>query len=152
MRVEPVKKGAGWHMYSTNHIGLPKYFAPGSKFTARNVGGSRLELVAEDGSAIKVEFVARHHPDLNFETWMERELSLTPVELPDNLNDKERAAIQEGRYEVGLSRAALFLAIGYPPTTLSPTLSDPTLKYEVKRFSSISFSFDAQDRISDIKN
>src|SRR5690349_4575632 len=152
MKVEPNKKGDGWHMYSTNHIGLQKHIPAGTKFTARSVGRSTIDLAADDNSVIHVEFVARHHADMNFAGWLERQLSATPVELPGNLNDKERAAIQGGTYEVGMSREALFLSIGYPPTALSPSLNDPSLKYEVKRFNNIVFSFDADNRVSAIQN
>ncbi len=152
MRVEPAQHGEGWHMYSTNHVGLPKHIPVGTKFTARNVGRSKLDLVADDASVIHVEFVAKHHAGMEFDAWIDRQLSLTAIALPGTLNEKERAAIGEGRYEVGMSRAALFLSIGYPPATLSPALTDPELKYELKRFNNLVFSFDAQDRISAIKN
>jgi hypothetical protein len=152
MRAELTKLGDSLHAYSTNHIGLPKHFAPGTKFTARKVSVSGLELDGEDGSILHLEFVARHHPGMSFDAWMQRQFSTAPVELPGSLNDKELAAIKEGRYEVGMSRAALFLSIGYPPATMSPTLTDPILKYEIKRFNNIVFHFDGQDRISEIKD
>ncbi|HUR28428.1 MAG TPA: hypothetical protein VM509_09595 [Planctomycetota bacterium] len=152
MKVEAAKKGGGWHMYSTNHVGLPKHIPAGSKFTAREQGRSQIELVGEDGSVIHVEFVARHHPDMNFASWLERQLSTTPVELPASLDEKERAAIQAGRWEVGMSRAALFLAIGYPPTALTPSPNDALLKYEVKKFDNIVFDIDAQDHVASIRD
>lgn len=152
LRVEPTKKGDGFHAYSTNHIGVSKHLPAGTKFTARDVGGSKIVLVAEDGAVVTIDFVRKHDPGMTFDAWLDRELSTSPVDLPTDLDAKERAAIQEGRYEVGMSRAALFLAVGYPPATLSPNLEDASLKYEIKRFNSIVFTFDANGRISDIKD
>ena len=152
MRVEPLKKGTGWHMYSTNHIGLEKHLPAGTRFTAQKVGRSKIDLLTEDNTAVQVEFVARHHPGMSFTAWLEQQFSTSPVELPGGLDSSERAAIQAGRYEVGMSRAALFLSVGYPPSKLSPSMNDAMLKYEVKRFNNILFTFDARGKISDIKN
>ena len=152
MRVEPTRKGTGWHMYSTSFIALQKHIPAGTKFTAQNVGRNKIQLVAEDSSVVQVEFAPKHHQDLTFDSWLDREISTTPVELPSDLNSSERTAIREGKYEVGMSRAALFLSIGYPPTTRSPNINDTVLVYERKRFmSAIAFTFDAQGRISNIK-
>jgi hypothetical protein len=152
MRVEPSKKFTGWHMYSTNHVGLPKYVAPGSKFTVRDFGRSSANLVGDDGAVVQLEFVSRHHADLTFDSWLDRQLSTEPVELPGDLDAKERAAIADGRYEVGMSRAAFFLAVGYPPSVLSPSLQDAVLTYEVRRFNRVVFTFDAQDRLAEVRH
>jgi hypothetical protein len=152
MRVEPAKKVAGWHMYSTNHVGLPKFIPAGSKFTFRDFGRNRANLVGEDGALVELEYVTRHHPDLTFDTWLERQLSETPTELPGDLSDKEKEAVAAGRYEVGMSRAALFLAIGYPPRALTPGLNDAQLTYEVRRFNRVIFQFDAEGRLSAIQH
>ncbi len=152
LHAEPTKKGDGFHAYSTNYIGLSKLMPAGTKFTAREVGGSKIVLAAEDGAVVTIDFVKKHHAGMSFDAWMDREFSTSPVDLPTDLDSKERAAIQAGRYEVGMSRAALFLAIGYPPATLSPNLEDASLKYEIKRFNGILFTFDAKGRLSDIKN
>lgn len=152
MRVEPAKRGGGWHMYSTNHIGLPKQIPVGTAFTVRGSTRNGLELVGEDGTSTHIEFVARHHPELTLNSWLDRMLSTAPVELPGNLNSSERAAIAEGRYEVGMSREALFLSIGPPPSILSPSANDSVLTYEFKHFNRVVITFDAEGRIASIKN
>lgn len=151
MRVE-LRRGIGWHMYSTNHIGLPKHFLVGTSFTVRSVGRETIELVRDDSAVVQIAFVAKHHPGLSFDSWLDRQFSTTATELPAGLDSSERAAIEAGRYEVGMSRAAMFLSIGYPPTTLSPNPNDTLLTYEIKRFNRIAFTFDAKDRVVSIKS
>lgn len=152
MHAEASKAFVGWHMYSTNHIGLPKFFPLGSKFTVTVFGPSSVSMVAEDGSVVELDYVPRHHPDLTFDRWLERQLSFEPIEAPSGLSSEERTAIAEGRYVQGMSRKALFLSVGYPPATLSPNLNDALLTYEVKRFNRVMFQFDAQDKITEIRH
>ena len=152
MKLESGRREVGWHMYSTNHIGLPKHIPPGAKFTVSNHRRNRIDLVGEDGVAVQLEFVPRSHPGLSFDAWLDRQLSTAPVELPSDLDARELDAIGKGRYEVGMSRAALFLSIGYPPESLSPNLNDSRLTYEIRRLNKIAFQFDDRDRISEIRN
>lgn len=152
LHIEPTKDGTGWHAYSTNHIGLPKFLSAGTKFNVTAVGRNKIVLAAEDATVVTLDFVPRHHTGMSFDAWLDRGFSTSPVALPTDLEPAERAAIQAGRYEVGMSRAALFLSIGYPPATLSPNLEEGWLKYEVKRFNNILFTFDGAGRISEIKN
>ena len=152
MKLEAGRREVGWHMYSTNHIGLPKHIPPGTKFTVSDVRRNRIDLAGEDGVAVQLEFVARNHPGLSFDAWLDRQLSTVPVELPGDLDSRERDAIGQGRYEIGMSRAALFLSIGYPPESLTPNLNDAKLTYEQKRLNKIAFQFDSRNRISAIQN
>jgi hypothetical protein len=152
MKFEAGRRPVGWRMYSTNHIGLPKHIPAGTKFTVSDVRRNRIDLAGEDGVAVHLEFVPAHHPGLSFDAWLERQFSTAPVELPGDLNSRERDAIGQGRYEIGMSRAALFLSIGYPPESLSPNLNDAKLTYEIKRGNKIAFQFDDRDRVSAIRN
>ena len=152
MKFESARRDVGWHMYSTNHIGLPKHIPPGTKFTVSGVRRNRIDLAGEDNVAVQLEFVARSHPGLSFDAWLERQLSTAPIELPGDLDPRERDAIGQGRYEIGMSRAALFLSIGYPPESLTPNQNDAKLTYEQKRLDKIAFQFDDRDRISAIRN
>ena len=152
MKFESGRREVGWHMYSTNHIGLPKHIPAGTKFTVSDQHRNRIDLADEDGVLVQLEFVPRSHPGLSFDAWLERQLSTTPVELPGDLDSRERDAIAHGRYEIGMSRAALFLSIGYPPESLTPNQNDAKLTYQSKRYDKIAFQFDDRDRISAIRN
>src|SRR5262245_21631600 len=152
MKFESGRRNVGWHMYSTNHIGMPKYIPAGTKFTVSDHRRNRIDLAGEDGVAVQLEFVPRSHPGLSFDAWLERQLSTAPVDLPGDLDSRERDAIGQGRYEIGMSREALFLSIGYPPESLTPNQNDAKLTYEVRRLNKIAFQFDDRDRISAIRN
>ncbi|HEX6811979.1 MAG TPA: hypothetical protein VF384_10190 [Planctomycetota bacterium] len=152
MKFESGRRNVGWLMYSTNHIGLPKHIPAGTKFTVSDHRRNRIELTGEDGVAVHIEFVPRSHPGFSFDAWLERQLSTAPVELPADLDARERDAIGQGRYEIGMSRAALFLSIGYPPESLTPNQNDAKLTYEIKRLNKIAFQFDDRNRISAIRN
>ena len=70
-----------------------------------------------------------------------------PIELPDSLNEAERGAIERGVYEAGMSRDAVFLAIGYPPKSLNPSESASLLSYEARRFVRRNIQFGDDDRV-----
>jgi hypothetical protein len=44
--------------------------------------------------AVQIEFVARSHPSLPIDAWLERQFSTVPVELPGDLDSRERDAIE----------------------------------------------------------
>ena len=84
--------------------------------------------------------------------WVARHFSEQPVEWDSDLSDSERELVFKGRYEAGMSREALFLAIGYPPASLSPDPAAPLLLHQVKRFNKVAFHFDAAGRLEQIRN
>jgi hypothetical protein len=49
-----------------------------------------------------------------------------------------------------MSRAALFLSIGYPPESLTPNQNDAKLTYQSKRYDKIAFQFD--DRTASLRS
>ena len=65
------------------------------------------------------------------------------------LNALERKAIEHGEVEVGMSKAAVLLAIGYPPEHRTPSTRDNLWVYWRNRFNRFVLQFDG-DRVSKI--
>lgn len=148
MRATADKSGT-WQMKSTNFIDAPKLLRVGTQLVIRKMGSASMELTDNEGARYKVGFEKKHNM-MSFDAWRERQFSSGPVSLPDGLTELERRCIDEGRVEVGMSRAAVFLAIGYPPASLSPDLKARSLVYQAATFNRRRFDFDDNDIVSAI--
>ena len=80
--------------------------------------------------------------------WLRRNFAPARIELPPGLTDAELHAIADGRVAYGMSREAVFLAIGYPPKSLSPSKRDDLLTYEWKRWRPYRVGFGDDDRVT----
>ncbi len=140
-------RGAKYVMYSTNYIGMPHYFPPGTKFTMQGQDSRRIELRNADGLEFVITWTPKHHGSLTRAEWTDRHFAKSPVTLPSGLSAAERDAIGRGVGEAGMSRRALFLAIGYPPKSLTPTEDDRILTYQSNRFIRRTFEFGDDDRV-----
>lgn len=138
------------HAYSTNHIGLPIVFPAGTRFVVVNVSSEDIRLRPEAyDKNFDIEFVPKHHL-VNFARYLDGHFSEKPFVIPADLNAKDKVLVQKARVEKGMSRKAFFLANGYPPASLSPDLLAKDLKFDKKRFNSITFSFNDKDELEDI--
>lgn len=142
-------RGSTWDVVSTNFIGAPKLIPVGTRLELGPARRGRMAMTDESGTAYTLVFVERHHM-MSLDAWLARQFSDVPVELPADLTDQERDCIAAGRGEVGISRPALFLAIGYPPATKSPNLDARDLTYQTAKFPTRRFEFDADGRVSSI--
>lgn len=142
-------RGSTWEVVSTNFIEAPKLIPVGTRLELGPARRGRMAMTDESGTAYTLVFVERHHM-MSLDAWLARQFQDTPVELPADLTDQERDAIAAGRAEVGISRQALFLAIGYPPATKSPNLEARDLTYQTAKFPTRRFEFDADNRVSSI--
>ena len=134
-------------MYSTNFIGMPHYRPPNTQFTLVSSNRRRLVLRDAEGAEYTISWTPKHHGDMTRGEWTDRHFSGTPVQLPGGLSAAERDAIARGEGEAGMSRAALFLAIGYPPRTLTPSDDGAVLTYQTNRFVRRSFELDDRGRV-----
>lgn len=143
-------KAGKYLMQSTNYIGVPNYVPPGTKMILKQVNGKGLQLTGEDGTDYVISFNSKHSM-MTIGEWRELHFSSQPVELPATLTEEERDAIANGQARVGMSREALFLAIGYPPKSNNPSNDAKVLKYEVRRpFISQNIRFDDNDKVEQV--
>jgi len=140
-----------WCTSSTNFLGYSRFFPPGTRCLVRSRGDSQIELGLDDGSILRIAFVEKHSR-MPFEDWLTRQFAEEPVTLPEDLNEAELAAIAAGVPDVGLSRRVLFLAIGYPPASISPALELNPLRYQRMRFDKIAVHFTPDGRVLAIQD
>ncbi|MCA8974017.1 MAG: hypothetical protein KDC98_04810 [Planctomycetes bacterium] len=133
-------------MRSTNHVELPKYVPPGSRFTVSDIDRKAVTLQGDDNATYVITYV-QNHSMMPMAEWIEKWFAASPVELPADLTAEERDAIGQGVCRDGMSRRAVFLAIGYPPKSLNPSDEDDTLTYEARRFVRRQVEFDDQGRV-----
>lgn len=139
-------------IYSTNYVGVDKLFVLNTPFRVEELSSRKIVLRAP-GQALPIhlEFIEKHNKT-TFEEYLVRTFSLEPVAVPANIGAQDRELIAKGGYAKGMSRDALFLAIGHPPASLTPNALDNTLIYEKKRFNRIVFTLDSAGRVVDIKD
>ncbi len=145
------RKGDAMYAYSTNYIGLDTVIPVNAKLTVLSADDDEVRFARENNTPLEIEYVEKHNK-VSFSDWANKNFAEKAVELPKDLSDKEKKAIEAGRYEVGMSRRAIFLAIGYPPKSLTLDDTDRVLKYAKKRFNNVSLTFDDKDKVIDVKD
>ena len=139
-------RGNIWKGASTNYIGLPRKSPPGTKWTFREYDGDEFVFSQSgDFREIRLAYVEKHNM-MSPEAWFQENFSLSPVSLPQFLTEKEKKNVMNCSAEPGMSRAAVMLALGYPPASLSPQRNADTLMYQWKRFDRKNFMF-AKDKL-----
>lgn len=136
-------------MYSSNYLNMPKFVPAGTQLTLETLSGRGLTLRDGEGSEYFIEYVPKHSL-VSVEEWKDEHFSTSPVALPETLTDDERAAIAAGEVRVGMSRDAVFLAVGYPPQSTNPSRADSVLTYEWRRFIRRSVRFDSNDKVEQV--
>ncbi len=136
-------------MYSNNYISTPNYVPPGTELTLKKVSAKVVELIDGSGS----DYQIRYSPQMSkmqMAAWRKQHFSSQPLFLPEDLTGQERQAIVLGEARPGMSRAAVFLAVGYPSPSINDSLQAKSLIYEMRRSLSCSIKFDERDRVGKI--
>lgn len=136
-------------MHSTNYIGVPIYMPPGTQMTLNKKSRKGFTLVDGDGTECVITWEPRHSM-MSMDKWFDMNFSTTPFQLPEGLSEQEQRCIAEGVAEVGMSREAVFLALGYPPKSNNPSLRAKSLKWETRRFFGRRLHFDDQGIVTKI--
>jgi len=99
---------------------------------------------------IRLLFVIKHHPGLNFDAYLQRLFGEKDREaLLAGFSDAERAAIERGEVEPGMSREAVLVCNGYPPEIGTATLKANKWKYWRNRFVTYHVTFE-DDQVVDV--
>lgn len=136
-------------MYSTNYLSMPTFVPMGTQLTLEGMTGRSITLRDGDGNQYYIDYVAKHS-QMPITEWKERHFSDTPVAMPEGLSEVDRAGIESGEIRRGMSRDAVFLAVGYPPKSTNPSETANTLTYEWRRFVSRSVRFDGEDKVDQV--
>lgn len=136
--------------YSTNHIGLRDFFPVNTKFQIDSINEDGIELkIAETNNVLKIEYVKKHN-QISMDDYLNRTFSSEMITLSDKLTADEKTGIAKGELKLGMSRQAIFLAIGYPPASLNSNFNGSAILYEKKRFNKVELIFEA-DKLAKIR-
>jgi len=95
-----------------------------------------------------IEFVAKHHPGVTAEQWMNRLLTTKQFpELTRGFTAPEIKSIKAGEVKVGMSKKAVLVSAGYPPEVGTPSTELDSWKYWRHRFGTYSVKF-AKGKVS----
>ncbi|MCR9243708.1 MAG: hypothetical protein NXI31_01665 [bacterium] len=130
---------------TSNLIELPIYKAPGSQFEI--VGQNRKVVTLRDADGTDYQIRFSRHAMMPMGDWMARQFSDAPVELPADLTELEQEAIATGKCVVGMSRAAMILAVGYPPKSSNPAPGAKVLIYGGTKWARRQVMFDENDQV-----
>ena len=136
-------------MASTNYISMPIYLPPGSALTLTKKSDRGFTLVNEEGTEHIIEFRPKHSM-MPIHEYYELHFSSSPLQLPASLSEEDLDNIAEGVVRPGMSRAAVFLAIGYPPRSITPSPKAASLRYDARRFISMCLHFDDNNAVRKI--
>ena len=120
-------------MYSTGYQ-KGAMIPAGTEVTDVNRSSRKLEFVA-GGTKYSIEFMAKHNPGVTADQWIDRVLtSRNFAALTSGMTGAEIKAIKEGKVQVGMSKKAVLVSVGYPPETGTPSTDSDTWKYWRDRF------------------
>ena len=141
---------SGTTTYSTNYVGVPLLFPINTTFKVIDFDSNDVRLQDPKGQIIALTFVKKHNQML-FSEYMARTFAEKPVALPSHLTALEKEGIRSGTAKVGMTRQAVFLALGYPPANLNASfLQSSTMTYMSKRFDKLILRFGDKDRVTEI--
>jgi len=97
---------------------------------------------AKQDMKFTAEFVAKHHPGVTAEQWMDRFLTNKDfAALTRGLTAAEIKAIRAGQVQAGMSRKAVLVAAGYPPEIGTASTDLDVWKYWRDRFRNYEVKF-----------
>lgn len=136
---------------STNYIEYSKHFPAGTEFTVTKLKKAGMVLRPAGGKAdLEITFESGHS-QMPFEEFLGRTFAFEKPVLPSTLSSKEKDLIKSGRVEAGMGREAVFLAVGYPPGNLNPSMDGERLVYMKLPAQKVIFHFDKKGQVSKVE-
>jgi hypothetical protein len=133
-----VEKGKGHTTYfaSIDYDVIPA----GSKVSISKI--SKKGFVLESGEqTIKFEYISKHF-DMDIDEFLGRLLSdKNPSGKWAGFSALDKQGIKEGKIKVGMSKAAVLVAAGYPPASKTPDTKADTWTYQRNRFIWVTVKF-----------
>jgi hypothetical protein len=122
-------------VYSTNYE-KGNLFPAGSEVTEVNRSSRKLEFTDPKlNMKFSIEFVGKHHPGVTAEQWIDRFLTTRNfAALTTGLTASEIKAIKAGQVQVGMSKKAVLVSVGFPPEIATASTELDTWKYWRDRF------------------
>lgn len=140
-------------IYSTNyHKGA--MIEVGTKVTIKEVSANEIRFVDEKGLDYTIIFVQKHHPGITIWDYFDNHFSEKNPMAGGGAFQKftagEKKNIKAGVTKEGMSKAAVLMAYGYPPSHKTPSLKIDIWVYWDNRFVTKSVKF-KDDKVSDVR-
>jgi len=109
---------------------------------------NKITVRLEDGQQLVIRNIKDYSGE-DIHGIFDRTFSTNTVDV-SKFSDSEQKAIAAGRVELGMSKAAVVVAIGYPPAHQTPSLSANHWRYWASRFDTFLVKFE-DEKVVEIK-
>ena len=138
-------------IYSTNyHVGA--ILPIGSLVKVAKVGKDYIQLSDEKGITYKIFYIAKHSTG-TIDTFLESSFSAENIlagEAYKKLSDMEKENIVKGTIAEGMSKPAVLMAYGYPPSHRTQSTDLNAWTYWQNRFKTIAVNFSPDGLVTSI--
>jgi hypothetical protein len=110
---------------------------------------NEIDMTLADGQELTLENV-RDYSGEDLAGVFRRTLSSSQTDL-SQLSDLEQKAIETGQANVGMSKAAILIALGYPPKHQTPSLEGDSWRYWSSRYGTFIVRFE-DEKVVEIRN
>ena len=125
-------------IYSTNyHRGA--ILLLGEKVLVTAVSGKAIHFTGEDGTNYTIVIMKKHHSQKTtvesyFNQYFSKQSPVLPGSPYHQLTADDKWHVKTGSIRTGMSKAAVLMAYGYPPSHRTPSLKSDIWVYWVNRF------------------
>lgn len=123
------------------HVIIPA----GSKIVVTKLKSKAIYFDFDDGKQCVFEF-HKQRMGMSVEDYLDKISSVEPVSL-NNLSKRDRQGVEQGVAMIGMSRAGVMAALGYPATHKTPSLDAKTWIYWTNRFGTYAVDFDDDGKV-----
>jgi len=122
-----------------------------SEVTINKISDSSVTFtVKATGQKLKLKNKERHS-GLDGLAWAQRHFGANKVDL-NRFSKAERDAIEGAQVQIGMSKAAVLVAYGYPPAHKTPSLESSTWLYWINRWNKIAVRFDDKGYVVSVQS
>ena len=143
----------GKEIFSTNyHVG--EIIPVGTPVRILKNESGRIEFSTDTDKKCTIVHVTRHSRigfDALFNRLFTKADVLAPGGLFHKLTMKEKKAVADGTIIPGMSRKAVIMAFGYPPSHKTPDLEGGTWIYWLSRWRTVTVVFNESDSVQSVK-
>lgn len=125
-------------IYSTNyHRGA--ILPVGTRVTIKKIRGDKIQFVDEEGQSFKIIFLKKHSNKridiwAYFDQYFSKKNPMRKGGPFQKFSKDEKDNIKMGEIAVGMSKAAVLMSYGYPPSHRTPSLESTKWIYWINRF------------------
>ena len=137
-------------MYSTNYL-QATLLPVGSEVSIDSVGGKQIQFTML-ATAQTFTYSRDKHLQESFAANLERYFGSTDESTAvSSMSEVDQEGIKAGKAMVGMTKAGVIIAIGYPPDHATPSTESPSWRYWKNRWATRVVSFDNDGIVASIE-